>query len=156
LRCPAPDGGYRIRVHRPAGAEAAAARPACFRLKTPVLRARESPPRSGPAAGPGGPIVHRTGEMGRLARDGGEPAARPRGTKNRDRTAWRIIWCCCTPTATDKFIVGDWWLQNPRPARGVRKGLSRTRGNSHVRLLGEGATATSYATPLLARSKCWK
>src|SRR5947208_7247797 len=50
-------------------------------------------------------------------------------------------------TATDKFTVRDWWWRKPRPARGVREGLSRMRGNSPVRFLGEGATATPLPYP---------
>jgi hypothetical protein len=43
--------------------------------------------------------------------------------------------------------VKDWWLRNPRPAKGVRKGLSRMRGNSHVRFLGGGAPAREPCYP---------
>jgi RNA-directed DNA polymerase len=39
-----------------------------------------------------------------------------------------------------------------RPARGVRKGSSRMRGNSHVRFPGEGPTATLVPYPTEGRN----
>src|SRR5439155_17356887 len=52
------------------------------------------------------------------------------------------------------FTVRDWWWKSSRPARGVRKGLSRMRGNSHVRFLGEGAAATPLSYPTRRWRRC--
>src|SRR5437879_2181958 len=61
-------------------------------------------------------------------------------------TCW-TIWFCSIPTAIGKFTVRDWWWKSPRPARGVCEGLSRMRGNLHVRFLGERAAVTPLSYP---------
>ena len=59
---------------------------------------------------------------------------------------------CCTPTVTGRFTARSWSWRRLRPARGVHKGSSRMRGNSHVRFPGEGPTATLVPYPTEGRN----
>ena len=44
----------------------------------------------------------------------------------------RTTWSCCMPTAIGRSTCKNDGRKRPRPARGVREGLSWMRGNSHV------------------------
>src|SRR5262245_43006199 len=41
-------------------------------------------------------------------------------------------WRCCMPTAIGRFTSKNDGRKRPRPAKGVREGLSCMKGNSHV------------------------
>jgi hypothetical protein len=57
-------------------------------------------------------------------------------------------WSCRTPTAIGRSTRrANCRRTKPRPARGVREGLSRMRCKAHGRFLGEGVRATSPPYP---------
>src|SRR5437868_765665 len=51
------------------------------------------------------------------------------------------------PTVIGRFMCKNDGPKRPRPARGVREGLSCMKGNFHVQFLGEGVAATPPPYP---------
>src|SRR5262249_1619606 len=66
-------------------------------------------------------------------------------TVARTRSA---TWSCCTPTATGRDTREKSCRRiKPRPARGVREGLSRMQGDLELRFLGGGGGGSHPCYP---------
>src|SRR4051794_36232459 len=56
-------------------------------------------------------------------------------------------WSCYTRTVTVRNTAVEWERSKPRPARGVREGLSCVPGNWHAQFLGGGRPAMASCYP---------